>query len=142
MKSKEKEKSYSEIIALYCGLVSESQVRYRTVKEELERLEMLTQDYLHALELGELSYHERARIATQLAECRRERRVAKDLLEVLEPFVQFEDEKESKAHVNKLRQVLGAVRTAEKKHTNRIYVPRVLTNADGLYSAQDKEEKK
>ncbi|MBE6724924.1 MAG: hypothetical protein E7576_06980 [Ruminococcaceae bacterium] len=141
MKNKEKEKSYSEIIALYCNLVSEAQARYRTVKEDLERLEMLTQDYLHALELGELSYHERAKIATQLAECRKERRIAKDLLEVLEPFIQFADEKESKAYVNKLRQVLGSVRTAEKKHSNRIYVPRVLADAEGLYGAKEKEKK-
>ena len=136
------EKNYTEPVASYCNLIAEVQVRYRTLKDEQERLDALTQDYLHALELGELSYHERARVATSLAECRKERRIVKDTLEVLEPFILFCDEKESKAYINKLRQTLGAMRTAEKKHCNRFYTPKVLTDADRLYGEADKEKEK
>ena len=136
------EKKFSDTIAEFCNFVADAQAQRGFLDEELTRLDALTQDYLHALELGELSYHERARIATDLANCRKERRKVKDTIEVIDAFVIFEDEKESKAHMNKLRQVLGQVRSAEKKHNNRIYIPKVLKDADGLYGECGRKEVK
>ena len=136
------EKKFSDTIAEFCNFVADAQAQRGFLEEELTRLDALTQDYLHALELGELSYHERARIATDLANCRKERRKVKDTIEVIDAFVIFEDEKESKAHMNKLRQVLGQVRSAEKKHNNRIYIPKVLKDADGLYGDCGRKEVK
>lgn len=136
------EKKFSDRIADFCNFVADAQAQRKFLDEELIRLEALTQDYLHALELGELSYHERARIATELADCRKERRKVKDTIEVIDAFVIFEDEKESKTHMNRLRQVLGQVRNAEKKHNNRIYIPKVLKDADGLYGESGRKETK
>lgn len=57
---------------------------YEWNQEEVTRLERLTQDYLHKLELENLSYAERAKVATQLARCRQMRRASKDTVEILE----------------------------------------------------------
>lgn len=132
-------KVFSNSIAEYCGLVSDAADGMRAAKDEMDRLEALTQDYLHALELGDLNYRERAKIATKLSECRRERREVKDEYEVLEQFVIFSEEKESRTYMNKLREILGKVRSAERRHKNRIYTPKVMKDTNGIFDQKRKE---
>jgi hypothetical protein len=84
-------------------------------------LERLTQDYLHQLELGDLSYSERAKVATQLAKCRRLRRESKDTVEILDPFIEFIDSEKGKQTMNLMREALGKTRKAEGRMENRIY---------------------
>lgn len=128
-----KEKEFSESIAEYANFITDATSRLRSARDEMDRLEALTQDYLHALELGNLNYRERAKIATKLAECRKERREVKDEAEVLEQFVDFCEEKESVAYLNKLRAVLGKVRAVERRHKNRMYTPRVMKDTGNVF---------
>lgn len=99
---------------------------YNFCNEEMKRCDDLTQDYLHKLELEETSYSERAKIATALKKVRKERRIYKDKIDVLLELLVINDSDFITKFKNQLRQVLGAVRKAEKKQENRIYINKVL----------------
>lgn len=103
---------------------------YEWALQKVTRLEKLTQDYLHMLELSELSYHEKAGIAEKLKECRIERRAAKDMTAVLEPITEFLNGERGKLLVGQLQQVLGKMRKAEKQIEQRTYTPKVLSKDD------------
>lgn len=80
---------FSESISSFCKLMENAQRDYAWNYDEVNRMDRLTQDYLHKLELDGLDYKERAKVATQLAKCRQARRECKDTVEILEPLVQF-----------------------------------------------------
>ena len=98
--------------------------------DEVNRMDRLTQDYLHKLELDNLDYKERAKVATQLAHCRQQRRECKDTVEVLEPLVQFLESDKGKNLLNLMREALGKTRKVEERLETRTYVPRVLPQED------------
>ena len=125
MKKKEKPK-FSLYISGFCNLMSDAQGDYAWNSNEVNRLDKLTQDYLHKLELENLNYKERAKVATQLAKCRQQRRECKDTVEVLEPLIQFLDSDKGKNLMNLMREVLGKTRKMEERMEHRAYVPRVL----------------
>ncbi len=101
---------------------------YSWSKDEVNRMDRLTQDYLHKLELDGLDYAERAKVATKLSYCRQLRREHKDTAEILEPLVQFIDSDKGRNMMNLLREALGKTRKAEERMENRVYHPRVLTD--------------
>ena len=101
---------------------------YSWSREQVHRTEQLTQDYLHKLELEDLDYRERAKLATRLRDCRQLRREHKDTAEILEPLVQFLESEKGKNMLNLLREALGKTRKAEERMENRVYRPRVLTD--------------
>lgn len=90
-------------------------------KEEVNRLDKLTQDYLHMLELNGLDYKERAKVATKISVCRKMRRESKDTVEILEPFIVFLESDKGKNMVNLVRDALGKTRKVEEKMLNRTY---------------------
>lgn len=90
-------------------------------------MELLTQDYLHKLELQSCSYHARTRVATAIRDCRAERRRHKDNTIILEPLVGFLQTEKGKLLITQLQQTLGAVRKAERVTQDRQYHPRVLS---------------
>lgn len=106
--------------------MDEARKDYEWNFEEVNRLDKLTQDYLHKLELDGLDYRERAKVATALSRCRQQRRMCKDTVEVLDPLVQFLDSEKGSNLMNLMREVLGKTRRVEKNMENRIYVSRVL----------------
>jgi methyl-accepting chemotaxis protein len=78
-----------------------------------------TQDILHAIEIGNLSYQQNAKLAKKLREIRQWRREAKDTIEKYRAIVDWV-ESNSKT-INQLQSVLGATRKAEKAVANRSY---------------------
>ena len=119
-------KKASEYIAAFLKFVSEAQVQYRLYLEEVNKQDKLTQDYLHSLELDELKYNERSKIATKLAVNRKDRRYYKRCVEELEPIVKLFEDPQSKKVLNLMTQALGDTRKAESYHKYGKYVPRVL----------------
>lgn len=117
---------FSSTISDFCNMVDRAKSDYEWNKEEIKRLERLTQDYLHQLELGDLGYHERAKVATSLSECRKLRRASKDTVEILEPFIEFIDSEKGRQTMNLMREALGKTRKAEKQMENRTYRFKVL----------------
>lgn len=117
---------FSESISVVCRMFDDAVKDYEWSKDKIEEANLLTQDYLHSLELDGLKYDERAKLATQLAKCRRERRAHKDTMMILEPLVQYLGTDKGKQLVNLLREVLGKTRRVEEQMKNRVYYPRVL----------------
>ena len=117
---------FSDGISAVCKLMDDAVKDYTWNFDQLIRMDQLTQDYLHKLELEDLSYSERAKIATQLRDCRKVRREHKDTKETLEPLVQFLESDKGRNMMNLLRETLGKTRKIELKMENRVYRPRVL----------------
>lgn len=117
---------FSPSISAFCSMMEQAQKDYAWNYEQVNHLDRLTQDYLHQLELRDLKYKERARIATQIAKCRQQRRACKDTVEILDPLIQFLESDKGKTLMNLTREVLGKTRKVEEKMQNRIYVPRVM----------------
>jgi len=99
----------------------------------------LTQDYLHKLELGNLDYRARAKVATAIAQCRSQRRECKDTVAILEPLVQFLESDKGKNLMNLMKEVLGKTRRVEKAMETRTYYPRVLKENKTHQSCDTKE---
>ena len=82
------------------------------------------QDLLHAIEF-EPQAKERYKLSTKLHDSRVNRRINKDQTEVLRPLYDFLNDERHRRSIQQLKQVLGAVRKAEKSHLFRTYHPRV-----------------
>lgn len=93
-------------------------------------MDALTQDFLHQLELKNLSYKERAKIATVLAKTRQERRVSKDIVECLRPLYDYFSQKKGVETLKNMTEILGKVRIIEDCFDKRIYIPRVMGKED------------
>ena len=121
----------SKDLTNFLNFISDACSHYNYCCEELTKQEKLTQDYLHSLELDNLNYKERSKIATQLSINRKERRYYKDRIEELEPIVEFMRKAENARVIKNLERVLGACRKAENYHKNRLYIPKVLKKKIG-----------
>lgn len=130
MSSHSSKPQFSKAVADFCALLETAQRDYTWNSESVMRMDRLTQDYLHKLELDGLDYGERAKVATQLAKCRQTRRECKDTTQVLEPLVQFLDSEKGKQLFNLLREVLGKTRKTEERMATRTYHPRVLKEGE------------
>ena len=119
---------FSASISGFLDIIRTATADYRWNKEEVGRLDKLTQDYLHKLELENLTYGERAKVATKLAQCRKLRRESKDTVEILEPFILFLENDKGKRLSGLLSEVLGKVRKLEERMEGRTYRYRVLNN--------------
>lgn len=126
MSKKNVKPNFSTAISDFCNMVAEAQSDYDWNCAEVNRLDRLTQDYLHQLELNGLSYNERAKVATQLAHTRRLRRKSKDTVEILEPFIEFIESDKGKQTMNLMREALGKTRKVEKYMETRTYRYKVL----------------
>ena len=119
-------KNPSEYISEFLDFISNINSAYNDCLDEMKKQEQLTQDYLHSLELDDLRYDERNKIATKLATNRKDRRYFKDRVEEYEPIVEFLKNPQNKKPIDELKQVLGKVRKQESYHKDRVYIPRVL----------------
>lgn len=120
--SKRKENpQFSNYISDFCNMVSSAQSDYVWNKDEVNRLDRLTQDYLHMLELDNLDYSQRAKVATKIMNCRKLRRASKDTVEILEPLIDFLNSDRGKNMMNLMKEVLGKTRKVENKMENRVY---------------------
>ena len=123
----------SNYLSEFLSFISEAQSHYKFCIDEMETQDKLTQDFLHSLELDDLKCKERSKLATQLSINRKDRRYFKDRIEELEPIVKFFDEPQNKRVLDKLTNVLGEIRKAERYHKYRTYIPKTL---------KEKKEKK
>lgn len=121
-------KTIEEFIALFDNAIKD----YDWCYDNVRKMDELTQDYLHSLELDGLDYKERAKVATAITKCRQERRACKDTTEVLQPIVYFLNSDKGKEMMNLVREILGKTRKAEEKMEYKQYYPRVLNkNGNG-----------
>jgi hypothetical protein len=83
-------------------------------------------DLEHELELGDLTYRERGKLATRLRAVLKERRIHKDYVAAAEEINAFLNDHPKL--IDELDKLLGSVRKVEKKLENRSYYPRVRTD--------------
>ena len=126
-----KNKLKSETVKGILTFFGDAEKDYKYGCEQWHKMDQLTQDYLHQLELEDLKYEQRAKVATQLALCRKERRSYKNESEILEPLVQFLGSNTGKQMMKELQAVLGQMRRIEKNQAVRSYYPRVLDTPKG-----------
>lgn len=120
---------FSKRIEEFNSMIKDAIKDYYWNTDEVNRLDKLTQDYLHKLELENLNYKERAKIATKLTKCRKLRRESKDRAEILLPLVNFLESDKGKTMMNLINETLGKTRKIEEKKENRTYKYKVLENA-------------
>ena len=126
MSTKKAQPQFSNCIRDFCKMVDGAKQDYEWNREEVNRLDKLTQDYLHQLELGGLDYRERAKVATKLSQCRKVRRISKDTVEILEPLMEFLQSEKGKGTLNLMREVLGKTRKVEERMETRTYRYKVV----------------
>ena len=81
---------------------------------------------MHKLELDNLNYSGRAKVATGLSKTHQSRRLHKNQVESLEPVVNFLESNKGKNMIDLLKEVLGKVRKSEERIEKRMYSVRVL----------------
>ena len=111
----------SEYIEQFLNFLADAEKTYNLALKEKEEQEKLESDYIHTLELENLNYRERSKLATQLRNCLRERRKSKDIVELLEPIVLFKKDDANKKTLGKMTRLLGEIRKIERYHENRHY---------------------
>lgn len=117
---------YSENISMFLKFIKAAREEYAFCYEEVGKQDRLTQDYLHSLELDELTRPERNKVATMIMVNRKDRRYFKDRAEELKPIVDFLEDPHNQKVFNRLSVLLGDIRKQEVRHENRVYIPRVL----------------
>lgn len=99
--------------------------------EEIQAQALYDQDYcekrqtdiMHQLEFCDMSYHQRAKLATELVELRRKRRAAKNQLYLIDPFIKWKDNN-AKA-INQLSVAIGDMRKIEERQSNMTYTKKI-----------------
>ena len=114
----------SETLAVFLSAMDRAKHDYEWNESEMKRMDALTQDYLHSMELQDMGYKERAKIATKLAECRKQRRKHKDMVTILEPLMLVLNDEKGKQTIKMLKEALGKTRKIEANMECRRYYPR------------------
>ena len=117
---------FSAKISDFCSAADKAIRDNLAASEDISRLDKLTQDYLHMLELGGLNYKERAKIATKISKCRQDRRRAKDVVDTTGALVEFLKTDKGKVFLNTLKEILGQTRKIEKTIGIRSYKYKIL----------------
>lgn len=126
MSAKKTQPMLSENVKSFLDLCTQAVKDYNWNTQELERLNKLTQDYLHKLELEDLSYKEKGKIGVQLSRIRKQRRLHKDSVELLMPLINYLSTEKGKQQKNSLNEVLGQIRRSEEHLGERKYYFRIL----------------
>lgn len=111
-----------ETISNFCAAIRSMLSRYQQNKEQYTLLEQEMQDILHYIEMGsDKNANAGYKLYKRLAEIRRERRICKNELDLLEPI---HDSFGGGEKLNALAQVLGVVRSTKQNIDNRAYTVR------------------
>ena len=122
--TEKQEEKASEILSRAAKLLNDAKKVYEANFELMKEQDALQQDLLHKLEIENLTRDERAKLATELRDCRRLRRKYKDVVEELEPIAEYYGTAAGMQAVKQLSWLVGKLRKVENYHQNRHYVPR------------------
>lgn len=117
----------SVIIEDFLKLIGDANKNYDSAFNLMREQDKITQDILHKFELDDLTASDKSKLGTVLKTNRKDRRYYKDVVDSLQPIIDFLNE--APIHIqtiNKLKQTLGKVRKADEYLLNRKYYPRVL----------------
>ena len=106
-------------IDAFLTFIRESESLYRQAEMNEQDANDQSQDLLHTIELKDCDDGKLLDIAKSFRDVRRERRGAKDAMDMLTAVKEWADA--NRAVIKGLEQLLGKVRKAEKNTENRIY---------------------
>lgn len=109
----------------------------KKLETEIEQKNAMQEDYLHELELSPLNRMELLGTTKKLIQTRKERRVLKDKLELVNTIKGYTDKYITKGIIADTRQAICNINTLRKNQENRQYTPRVLKE---LKCAKKKEK--
>lgn len=121
MKKKEAEK-FSPGLEAFLDYLQYTSGQYNIALTSCSEAEAATQDLLHSLELEDHDRTYMERLTRRMKKIRRERRLAKDTVLRSGPIVDWVEK--NAAVIKSLERLLGEIRKAEAKTTDRIYIPR------------------
>ena len=102
-----------DVVAKFLADITKTEM---SVKDILRRCENRQQDILHEIEFSRLSRREYNLISKELKDVRVERRNAKNLIELLEPFIQ-----NNKYTATELTRLANKVRAVKEEQDSRVY---------------------
>lgn len=107
------------------------------LETEIEQKNAIQEDYLHELELSQLNRMELLGTTKKLIQTRKERRVLKDKLELINTIKGYTDKYIIKGIVADTKQAICNINTLKKNQATRQYTPRILKD---LKCAKKKRE--
>lgn len=110
---------YSQSIEEFLNFLRNCESENHIAIENLSSCEKEQQNLLHELELDDLNYNERAKVATKISKMRHERRNSKDAIELTKEIINFCSEQ--KPAIKKLERILGDIRKYENFMETRTY---------------------
>lgn len=100
----------------------------KDLEEKIRQKEAEQEDYLHEIELGNLNGIQLTGVAKDLKQTRKERRVFKDKLELINTLKGYTDKYITKGIVGDTKQAIKNIEMLESNHETREYVPRIIKN--------------
>ena len=117
-----------ELLADIDSLFSNLDDIKKDLEEKIRQKEAEQEDYLHEIELGNLNGIQLTGVAKELKQTRKERRVFKDKLELINTLKGYTDKYITKGIIGDTRQAVKNVEMLESNHKTREYVPRIIKN--------------
>ena len=100
----------------------------KDLEEKIRQKEAEQEDYLHEIELGNLNGIQLTGVTKDLKQTRKERRVFKDKLELINTLKSYTDKYITKGIVGDTKQAIKNIEMLESNHKTREYVPRIIKN--------------
>lgn len=112
----------------------------KDLEEKIRQKEAEQEDYLHEIELGNLNGIQLTGVAKELKQTRKERRVFKDKLELINTLKGYTDKYITKGIVGDTKQAIKNIEMLESNHKTREYVPRIVKNLRCAKKRKGEEE--
>ena len=116
-----------DVIGLFAGETREKDYM-KELEEKIRQKEAEQEDYLHEIELGNLNGIQLTGVAKQLKQTRKERRVFKDKLDLINTLKGYTDKYITKGIIGDTKQAIKNIEMLESNHKTREYVPRIIKN--------------
>lgn len=100
----------------------------KELEEKIRQKEAEQEDYLHEIELENLNGIQLTGVAKQLKQTRKERRVFKDKLDLINTLKGYTDKYITKGIIGDTKQAIKNIEMLESNHKTREYVPRIIKN--------------
>lgn len=109
----------------------------KNLEQQINIKEDETQDYLHEIELSKLNAFELSKVAVLLRDTRKERRMLKNKLELINTLKGYSDKYITKGIIADTKQAIQNIDTLKINQETREYTPRVVKE---LKCAKKKKE--
>lgn len=110
----------------------------RDIENKICIKEAEQEDYLHEIELSKLNAFELSKVAVLLRDTRKERRMLKNKLELINTLKGYTDKYITKGIIADTRQAIQNIYTLKSNQETKEYTPRIIKD---LKCAKRKEEK-